>query len=79
MTAFLQAAVRNLRSRKEPKDPPSAIFKTLIEMGGASAQVTFVPEHPHHSRSKDRSEQNIHLPLPGRPSIIHSLWSTALD
>lgn len=68
----LQAAVRNMRSRKEPRQPPSTLFKALIEMGGASAQVTFVPEPSQQSkssRSTGTDKHNIHLQLPGVPHV----------
>lgn len=42
-----------MRSRKEPR-PLSSPFKALIELGGASAQVTFMPDS-HWSSSSSSS------------------------
>lgn len=61
-----QAAARNMRSRKEPRQPRSS-FNALIEMGGASAQVTFMPDVQWHSSSSSNSnrQESLLLSLPG--------------
>eukprot|EP00879_Flechtneria_rotunda_P023791 GHRR01025190.1.p1 GENE.GHRR01025190.1~~GHRR01025190.1.p1 ORF type:complete len:554 (+),score=179.00 GHRR01025190.1:215-1876(+) len=72
----LQAAARNLRSRKEPPSTPSSTFKALLELGGASAQVTFMPDQHWVSKSSTSSsstgQENLRLPLPG---VTRPLWS----
>jgi hypothetical protein len=65
---FLQAAARNMRSRKEPRQRSSSSgFKALIELGGASAQVTFMPDQQWHggSSSSSKGQESLRLPLPG--------------
>lgn len=64
----LQAAARNMRSRKEPRQrSSSSAFKALIELGGASAQVTFMPDQQWHggSGSGSKGQESLRLPLPG--------------
>ncbi|WIA29364.1 hypothetical protein OEZ86_011869 [Tetradesmus obliquus] len=71
----LQAAARNMRSRKEPRQrSSSSAFKALIELGGASAQVTFMPDQQWHggSGSGSKGQESLRLPLPGVP---RPLWS----
>jgi hypothetical protein len=67
---ILQAAARNMRSRKEPRQrSSSSAFKALIELGGASAQVTFMPDQQWHggssSSSSSKGQESLRLPLPG--------------
>jgi hypothetical protein len=68
MCVVLQAAARNMRSRKEPRQrSSSSAFKALIELGGASAQVTFMPDQQLHggSGSSSKGQESLKLPLPG--------------
>jgi hypothetical protein len=67
MCRFLQAAARNMRSRKEPRQrSSSSAFKALIELGGASAQVTFMPDQQWHGGSSgSKGQDSLRLPLPG--------------
>eukprot|EP00877_Chromochloris_zofingiensis_P011573 jgi/Chrzof1/666/Cz01g24120.t1 len=57
----LQAAARVVHSRKESRHPPH--FKGLLELGGASAQVTFIPERALH-------EGGPHPHLPGDTAML---------
>lgn len=67
------AAEHAAQSRKDlhPHHISPAAFKALIEMGGASAQVTFMPDTHWHDKqqaaagSSGGSKQRVRLKLPG--------------
>ncbi|GIL99459.1 hypothetical protein Vretimale_4620 [Volvox reticuliferus] len=74
--ALQEASGHALHSRKEVIDP-SQLFTGLLEMGGASMQVTFLP--PASARVPEKHGSHLHLP--GVPSRLftHSYLGLGMD
>jgi hypothetical protein len=68
---LLQAAAEDaaVHSRKD-LHPAHPGFKALLEMGGASAQVTFMPDAQWHKHSTGSSKQKVRLKLPGEAGWV---------
>lgn len=62
----LQAAAEDASHSRKDLHSSVPAFKALIEMGGASAQVTFMPDAHWHKHSTGSSKQRVRLRLPGR-------------
>lgn len=65
LTLPLQAAAEDAAQSRKDLHLGHTAFKALIEMGGASAQVTFMPDSHWHKHSAGSSKQRVRLKLPG--------------
>ncbi|GIL42985.1 hypothetical protein Vafri_787 [Volvox africanus] len=74
--ALQEASGHAIHSRKEVIDP-SQLFTGLLEMGGASMQITFLP--PASARLPEKHGSHLHLP--GVPSRLftHSYLGLGMD
>ncbi|EFJ51965.1 hypothetical protein VOLCADRAFT_120373 [Volvox carteri f. nagariensis] len=74
--ALQEASAHSHHSRKEVMDP-AQLFTGLLEMGGASVQVTFLPP----VTAKQAERHGSHLHLPGVPSRLftHSYLGLGMD
>lgn len=65
---LLQAAAEDAAHSRKDLHAAQPGFKALLEMGGASAQVTFMPDAHWHKHSTGSSKQRVRLKLPGAGS-----------
>lgn len=63
---LLQSAAEDAAHSRKDLHSGHMGFKALLEMGGASAQVTFMPDPQWHKHSTGSSKQRVRLRLPGR-------------
>jgi hypothetical protein len=66
---LLQSAAEDAAHSRKDLHSGHMGFKALLEMGGASAQVTFMPDPQWHKHSTGSSKQRVRLRLPGEAAL----------